>query len=739
MRKLYLTLLALPLSFAALAVAPITGPSTICPGASGTYTDATSGGVWSSSAPAIITVSTGGVATPVTSGVAIISYTVAGSSAMLSVTVTPSPTGYAITGGGSYCAGGTGDHIGLSGSDLGTTYQVFESGTLVGTSIPGTGSSIDFGLFTSPGTYTILATSTIYGCTRSMTGSETISISPLPTAFTVTGGGSYCAGGTGVDVSLTASSSGINYQLYRGSTPVGTAVIGTASAIDFGMETAAGTYTVIATNPSTGCTALMSGSAVVAVNPLPVVYAVTGTGTYCSGSAGLPISLDGSDAGIDYQTYYGSVVVGVPVLGTGGPLSMILATSAGTYTVVATDATTGCTSDMTGSAIITVATSPTVTASATEATCGGSYTLTAGGATSYSWSPSTGLSCGGCATPTCSGLASSATYTVMGTDGSGCTGTASVTVNFNRVYGHITYTGGISTDVFKVWLIQFNPSDSSITALDSVNSCMDAGIPYYEFSSPASGSYMAKAKLDGTVAGTSGYLPTYSSSTPNWYDAASAAHTTGADAMNITMVYGTVPAGPGFISGYVTAGAGRGTSGDVPAVDMIVYLKDASGHILTYTYTDGTGMYSFSALANGSYIIYPENYSFYTTPSSVITLSTSAESVTGINFKQHNTYGTITPLSPTSTSVATATAQEFNIYPNPTTGNIFIQWANKTTGNAEVTITDVTGRVVIASAIKINTTSGQSQINVSDLNNGIYLISIKGESVNYNGKVMVQH
>jgi hypothetical protein len=675
----------------------------------------------------------------VSSGVAIISYVVGGTPATLSVTVTPSPTSYSITGGGSYCAGGTGDHIGLSSSDLGTSYEVFESGALVGTSIPGTGSAIDFGAFTSAGTYTIVATSSVYGCSRSMTGSETISISPLPTAFTVTGGGSYCAGGTGVDVALTASSSGINYQLYNGSIPVGTAVIGTASAIDFGMETAAGTYTVMATNASTGCNALMSGSAVVAINPLPVVYSVTGTGTYCSGSAGLPISLDGSDAGIHYQMYEGSTPTGISVAGSGGPLSMGLATSAGTYTVVATNATTGCTSNMTGSAIITVATSPTVTATAAEATCGGSYTLTAGGASSYIWSPATGLSCTACGAPTCSGLSSSATYVVTGTDTHGCTGTASVTPNFNRLYGHITYTGGVSTDVFKVWLIQFNPSDSSITALDSVNSCMDAGIPYYEFSSPASGSYMAKAKLDGTVAGSSGYIPTYSSSTPNWYDAASATHTAGADALDITMVYGTVPSGPGFISGYISAGAGRGTSGDVPAVGMIVYLKDASGHILTYTYTDATGLYSFNSLANGSYIIYPENYSFYTTPSSVITLSTSAESVTGINFKQHNTYGTITPISPTSTSVATTIAQEFNIYPNPTTGNIFIQWASKTTGNADVTITDVTGRTVLSSTININAASGQSQLNVNDLNNGIYLISIKGEGLNYNGKVMVQH
>jgi hypothetical protein len=266
---------------------------------------------------------------------------------------------------------------------------------------------------------------------------------------------------------------------------------------------------------------------------------------------------------------------------------------------------------------------------------------------------------------------------------------------------------------------------------------MDAGVPYYEFSSPASGSYMAKAKLDGTVAGTSGYIPTYSTSTPNWYSAASVAHTTAADAMDITMVYGTVPPGPGFISGYISAGAGRGTSGDVPAVGMIVYLKDASGSVLTYTYTGGTGMYSFSSLANGTYMIYPENYAFYTTPSAVITLTSSNESITGIDFKQHNTSGTITPID--ATAVQTVAAQDFNIYPNPTTGNIFIRWANKTSGNADVTITDVTGRTVLSSTININATSGQSQINMNDLNSGIYLISIKGEGLNYNGKVMVQH
>ena len=649
MKKLQLSLLAMLLSVAAFAVAPITGPSFICSGSTGTFTDATSGGVWSSSNVAVLTISSGGVGTGVSYGSAIITYDVSGSYATISVTVTPIPTGYSITGGGAYCAGGSGEHIGISGSSSGDSYQLFESGAAVGLPIPGTGSALDFGSLTSAGVYTVVSTSSTYGCSRTMTGSETISINPLPNAYVVTGGGTYCSGGAGLDISLVNSDAGVAYQLYLGSTPVGSVVAGTGSALDFGMQTAAGVYTVVATNSSTGCSSNMSGSATIAVS-----------------------------------------------------------------------------------------TGPTVGATATEASCGGSYSITASGATSYSWSPSTGLSCSTCSTTSCSGLTTSGTYVVTGTDTYGCTGTASVSVNFNRISGHITYSGGLSTDVFKVWLIQFNSSDSSITSLDSTNSCMDSGTPYYEFNSPASGSYMVKAKLNGTVAGSSGYIPTYSSSTPNWYDAASTAHTTSSDAMNITMVYGTVPAGPGFIGGYISAGAGRGTSGDVPAAGMLVYLKDASGHILTYTYTDGAGMYSFSSLGNASYVIYPENYSFYTTPSSVITLSTSGESVSGINFKQHNTFGTITPNAGT-TSVASASAQGFNIYPNPATGNVSIQWSNKMTGNADVTITDVTGRTVLATTININAASGQSQLNVAELKNGIYLVSIKSATVSYNTKLVIQN
>ena len=91
-----------------------------------------------------------------------------------------------------------------------------------------------------------------------------------PTIYTVTGGGSYCSGGTGVAIGLSNSETGVTYQLYvGGSTPVGSPVSGTGSAISFGSQTTAGTYTVIATRTSGGCTSNMTGNAIITVNALP--------------------------------------------------------------------------------------------------------------------------------------------------------------------------------------------------------------------------------------------------------------------------------------------------------------------------------------------------------------------------------------------------------------------------------------------------------------------------------------
>lgn len=98
-----------------------------------------------------------------------------------------------------------------------------------------------------------------------------LNLNPLPFSFTVTGGGAYCVGNNGVPVGLSLSAVGINYQLLLNGVNTGSPVAGTGGALNFGNKTAAGIYTVVAYNATTGCTQPMTGSVMVIVNPLPTL------------------------------------------------------------------------------------------------------------------------------------------------------------------------------------------------------------------------------------------------------------------------------------------------------------------------------------------------------------------------------------------------------------------------------------------------------------------------------------
>jgi hypothetical protein len=129
---------------------------------------------------------------------------------------------------------------------------VNSSSVAVGPPVSGAGFGVSFPLITAAGNYGVVAN---YGssCATTMSGTANIAISPLPTIFSVTGGGGYCAGGTGVHVGLSSSTVGVNYQLMLGGTMIGSPVAGTSAALDFGLQTTAGAYTVVATNATTGC------------------------------------------------------------------------------------------------------------------------------------------------------------------------------------------------------------------------------------------------------------------------------------------------------------------------------------------------------------------------------------------------------------------------------------------------------------------------------------------------------
>ena len=154
-----------------------------------------------------------------------------------------------------------------------------------------------------------LAVTDAAGCAAYATIATTVN--PRPVSYTVFGTGSYCAGGSGVDVQLSNSETGVNYQLYNASGTVGTAMAGsTGTPLDFGMQPA-GVYTISAINPTTGCRNNMIGFASITMNPLPAIITgnipvcvsssiqltdASGGGTWSSGS--ISLATLGSSTGI---------------------------------------------------------------------------------------------------------------------------------------------------------------------------------------------------------------------------------------------------------------------------------------------------------------------------------------------------------------------------------------------------------------------------------------------------------
>ena len=153
-----------------------------------------------------------------------------------------------------------------------------------------------------------------------MASAATVSVNPLPSAFTVTGGGSYCADASGVNIGLSGSQKGMRYQLYKTGVLSGSAKNGTGKILDLGVNRASGTYTVVAKDTVTGCTKNMTGSASIVAIPvaMPSVYtAAEVTNHVCTGDLvtlitktfnggtdpSLKWELNGVDQGVSKSTF----------------------------------------------------------------------------------------------------------------------------------------------------------------------------------------------------------------------------------------------------------------------------------------------------------------------------------------------------------------------------------------------------------------------------------------------------
>lgn len=307
------------------------------------------------------------------------------------VTVNPTPTVTVSASPSTICLGGS-STMTASGA---TTYT-WNPGALSGTTVVVSPASTT--------TYTVTGTS---GC--SSTTTQLITVNPTPTVTATASNPTICSGNT----STLTGTGATTYNWLPGPLAGSPVVVTPASTT---------TYTMTGTGAN-GCTSTQTVA--VTVNPSPTVTVSASNSSICTGGSTTLTSTGASTYLWMPGSLTGSSVVVTPAATT-------------TYTVTGT-AANGCTNVQT--ITITVGSQPTVSASASSASIcvGGSTTLTGSGTTTYLWMPGSLTGTSVVVTP-----ASTTTYTVTGSNGPGCSNTATIliTVNPNPT---VTATGSPTT------------------------------------------------------------------------------------------------------------------------------------------------------------------------------------------------------------------------------------------------------------------------------------------------------
>ncbi len=203
----------------------ISGPMLVCATGSISLSDSVSGGTWTSSAAYRATVNTSGTVSGISTGTAVITYTVSNvcgsSSAYHALGIAVSPLAGSIAGGSSVCPGGS---IALHNTGTGTGGTWSSSNTTVATVDAGGGVT---GIMAGTTLIKYVVANT---CGADSTG-LTFTVNALPTAGAITGPATVCQGSV---VTLADSASGGYFAL---SNTRASHVAGTITGITPGLDT----------------------------------------------------------------------------------------------------------------------------------------------------------------------------------------------------------------------------------------------------------------------------------------------------------------------------------------------------------------------------------------------------------------------------------------------------------------------------------------------------------------------
>ncbi|TGE25944.1 T9SS type A sorting domain-containing protein [Hymenobacter aquaticus] len=373
----------------------------------------TGGGTFSSTAGLSLNASTGAINLAAsTPGTYTVTYSTGSTcSSTASVTVTAAPTATFSYPSAAYCSGdGTTPTPTVA---AGATSGTFSS--TAGLAINAATGALNL-VASTPGTYTVTNTVAASGNCAAVTATTSVTISPATTATFAYSASTFCQSAANPTPSITGTSGGTF------SSTAGLSINATTGAINLAASTP-GTYTV---TYRVGGNCPSSGTQQVTITSAPLATFSYANAAYCvSGAANpAPVFATGASAGT-----FSATPVGLSLNASTGAITLAASTP-GTYTVTNTVAGSGSCAASSASTQVTIQATPTATLTAGGPTTfcqGGSVVLTAPAGTGNTYqfllngNPISGATA---ATYTAS---ASGSYSVVVTNGGGCTATSAAT------------------------------------------------------------------------------------------------------------------------------------------------------------------------------------------------------------------------------------------------------------------------------------------------------------------------
>lgn len=401
------------------------------------------------------------------------------------VTVNPAPSTVITPGGATAFCNGSTVQLCAPAAPTGSTYTyVWRNG---GTPITPaqTGQCYTTG---ASGTFTVTVTNSATTCSATTPVATTVTVGLPPAPVSAAGPTTICQGDS---VRLrTNNSTGLTYQWSNATGPI-------AGAIDsVYIAKVSGTYSVTVTAGSAAC-ASTSAPVMVTVNPTPFVgiTASNAPTTFCQGGS---VVLTGLPAGFNYQWRIGGVAAPAPNNG-----QTYTASTAGSYTALVTNATTGCAALSNAIAVVVNALPAATISPATATICAGnSTTLSANTGTglSYQWFNGASLISG--ASTATYAATTGGIYSVRVTNGNGCFATSgNATVNVNAAPVTTVNPTGAASLCSGDTLTLLGPTGTGYTYLWRLGTATAPGISNAkDYKAVAAGSYTVTVTLNTCTA-----------------------------------------------------------------------------------------------------------------------------------------------------------------------------------------------------------------------------------------------